>query len=157
MLCITCEVFARPVPTESFSCHISTTQPKRRIWFELWLKALELGAGQKAEKITAIGGGTRNEFWMQNKADVSGRPVVTLEIEEATALGAAMLAGAGIGVYKDFAEAVKGVLKQGWLFEPNKKLASFYAELFEIYRDVYPASWLAHFSVPETLFLPLLI
>ena len=28
------------------------------------LKALEQGAGQKAEEITAIGGGTRNEFWM---------------------------------------------------------------------------------------------
>ena len=103
------------------------------------LKALELGVGHKAENITAIGGGTRNEFWMQNKADVSGCPVVTLEIEEATALGAAMLAGVGIGVYKNLAEAVQRVHKQGKLFEPNIKLASFYAELFEIYRDVYPA------------------
>jgi xylulokinase len=103
------------------------------------LKALELGAGQKAEKITAIGGGIRNEFWMQNKADVSGRPVVTPEIEEATALGAAMLAGIGAGVYKNLAEAAQRVQKPGRLFEPNMKLTSIYTELFDIYREIYPA------------------
>jgi xylulokinase len=103
------------------------------------LKALELGAGQKAEEITAIGGGARNEFWMQNKADVSGRLVVTPEIDEATALGAAMLAGVGAGIYQDLAEAAQRVHKPGRLFEPNLNLASFYAELFEIYREIYPA------------------
>jgi xylulokinase len=103
------------------------------------LKALEVGLGEKAERIIAIGGGTRNEFWMQNKADISGRPVVTLEIEEATALGAAMLAGVGVGAYKNLAEASQRVHKPGKLFEPNFKLASFYTELFEIYRGIYPA------------------
>jgi xylulokinase len=103
------------------------------------LKALELGAGQKAEIITAIGGGVRNEFWMQNKADVSGCLVVTPDIEEATALGAAMLAGVGVGIYKNLAEAVQRVHKPGRSFEPNLKLASFYAELFEIYREISPA------------------
>jgi xylulokinase len=103
------------------------------------LKALELGAGQKAEQITAIGGGVRNDFWMQNKADVSGRPVLTPEIDEATALGAAMLAGVGIGVYSNLVEATRQVYKPGRLFEPNLKLASFYVELFEIYREIYPA------------------
>jgi xylulokinase len=103
------------------------------------LNALELGSGQKAMEITAIGGGTRNEFWMQNKADVSGRPVVTLEIEEATALGAAMLAGVGIGLYKDLSEAAQRVKKPGKLFEPNKKLTPLYSELFEIYKEIYPS------------------
>jgi xylulokinase len=103
------------------------------------LKALELGAGHKAEQITAIGGGVRNDFWMQNKADVSGRPVVTPEIEEATALGAAMLSGVGVGVYKDLTEAAQRVHKPGRLFEPNLKLAPLYTELFEIYREIYPS------------------
>lgn len=102
------------------------------------LKALELGAGIKAEKIIAIGGGTRNELWMQNKADISGRPVQTLVVKESTALGAAMLAGVGSGVYKDLAEAVQHVSKPGKLFEPNARLVPLYAELFEIYRDIYP-------------------
>jgi xylulokinase len=103
------------------------------------LNALELGGGQKAKEITAIGGGARNDFWMQNKADVSGRPVVTLEIEEATALGAAMLAGVGIGVYKNLEEAAQRVKKPGKLFEPDTKLTLLYTEFFDIYRDIYPA------------------
>ncbi len=103
------------------------------------LTALELGSGQKAKEIIAIGGGTRNEFWMQNKADVSGRPVVTLEIEEATALGAAMLAGVGVGIYKNLTEAAQRVKKPGKNFDPNIKLTSIYSELFEIYREIYPS------------------
>jgi len=103
------------------------------------LKALEKGTGQKADMITAIGGGTRNEFWMQNKADVSGRPVLTLEIEEATALGAAILAGVGVGAYKNIDVAVQRVHKPGKIFEPDNKLSTIYSELFEIYREIYPA------------------
>lgn len=103
------------------------------------LKALEMGAGQKAEKITAIGGGVRNDFWMQNKADISGCPVDIPEIDEATALGAAMLAGTGVGVYSNLEEAAQKVYKPGKLYKPNLKLASFYAEMFDIYREIYPA------------------
>jgi xylulokinase len=103
------------------------------------LQAVERGAGQKAEKITANGGAVRNEFWMQNKADVCGRIIETPELEEATALGAAMLAGTGVGLYKDLKEAVSRVYKPGKIFEPNPKLTSLYAELFEIYKEIYPA------------------
>jgi xylulokinase len=103
------------------------------------LNAVEHGAGLKAEKIIAIGGAVRNEFWMQNKADVCGRVIEAPKIEEATALGAAMLAGTGVGLYKDLHEAAARVHKPGKIFEPNQKLTSLYAELFEIYKDIYPA------------------
>lgn len=103
------------------------------------LRALEKGAGQKAAEITAIGGGTRNEFWMQNKADVAGCPVVTTEIEEATALGAAILAGVGAGIYKNLAQAVEAIKQPSKTYEPNGKLGTFYAEMFDMYRDIYPA------------------
>ncbi|NLW71777.1 MAG: hypothetical protein GXY37_02665 [Chloroflexi bacterium] len=103
------------------------------------LKAVELGSGLKADTITAIGGGTRNEFWMQNKADVSGRPVATLKIEDATALGAAILAGVGVGVYRTLEEAVKRVIKPGKTFYPDLNLTQKYGDLFELYQDLYPA------------------
>jgi xylulokinase len=101
------------------------------------LRALEIGTGLEAEKITAIGGGTRNTFWMQNKADISGRQVVTLEVEEATALGAAMLAGVGAGKYRDLSEAVGRVHRPGRTYEPNLENVSIYADLFGIYKDIY--------------------
>lgn len=103
------------------------------------LLAVERGAGERAEKITAIGGAVRNDFWMQNKADVCGRVIEAPEIEEATALGAAMLAGTGLGLYKDIQEAASRVYKPGKVFEPNPKLTSLYSEFFEIYKEIYPA------------------
>jgi xylulokinase len=103
------------------------------------LRALEAGTGQKAERIIAIGGAVRNEFWMQNKADVSGCVVDAPEIEEATALGAAMLAGTGVGVYRDLEEAAQRIYRPGKLYEPDTSLVAVYAELFEVYRDIYPA------------------
>lgn len=105
-----------------------------------WICFKQLNAGQeRAEKITAIGGAVRNEFWMQNKADVCGRVIEAPEIEEATALGAAMLAGTGLGLYKDIQEAASRVYKPGKVFEPNPKLTSLYSEFFEIYKEIYPA------------------
>ena len=102
------------------------------------LQAVERGAGAPAEKITAIGGAVRNDFWMQNKADVSGRLIEAPEIEEATALGAAMLAGTGAGFYTDLNEAVQRVQKPGRRFEPDPGLTPLYAELFQVYKEVYP-------------------
>lgn len=103
------------------------------------LKSVEQGVGKAADRVIAIGGAVRNEFWMQNKADMSGIPVDVPEVTEATALGAAMLAGAGIGVYKSLEEAVDRVCKPGKVFEPDKKLTSFYQEMMEIYHEIYPA------------------
>ena len=103
------------------------------------LKTLEKGVGKAADSITAIGGGTRNAFWMQNKADISGIPVVTLEIEEATALGAAMLAGVGAGKYRDLAEAAGRVHRPGKTFEPDLSNVSLYSDLFGIYKEIYPS------------------
>ena len=103
------------------------------------LKALEIGVGQTVDKITAIGGGTRNTFWMQNKADISGLPVVTLEIEKATAQGAAMLAGVGVGIYRDLSEAAARIHRPGKTFEPNLHNVSLYSDLYGIYKEIYPS------------------
>ncbi len=91
------------------------------------------------EKFVAVGGGAQNAFWMQNKADMVGSSFETPEIEEATPLGAAILAGIGVGLYKDEQDAFERVYKPGKVYEPNPKLTSLYAERFEIYKELYPA------------------
>jgi len=103
------------------------------------LQAVEGGLGLTAERIVAVGGATRNTFWMQNKADVSGVPVEAPQIEEATPLGAAMLAGIGVGIYNDELHAFEKVRRPGPVYEPNARLAETYAERFEVYRQVYPS------------------
>ena len=103
------------------------------------LGALEKGAAVRAERIVAVGGATRNAFWMQNKADVSGRCVEAPQIEEATPLGAAILAGIGTGVYDDERDACDHVYRPGATFEPNPERTDFYAKGFELYQRIYPA------------------
>jgi len=48
--------------------------------------AMESGLGSRLDKFVAVGA-TRNQFWMQDKADVTGRPVEVPDVEEATPLG----------------------------------------------------------------------
>jgi len=76
---------------------------------------------------------------MQNKADVSGRCVEAPQIEEATPLGAAILAGIGTGVYDDEQDARNHVYRPGAIFQPNPERTEFYARGFDLYRQIYPA------------------
>jgi len=61
-------------------------------------------AGQPIDVLRADGGGTANAFLMQLQADLLGMPVEVAEVRETTALGAAFLAGLGVGVWKTTAE-----------------------------------------------------
>ncbi len=62
--------------------------------------AFKAGLGIIPDKLVAVGGTTRNSFWMQNKADITGLPIEVPDVEEATPLGAAILAGIGVGLYR---------------------------------------------------------
>jgi xylulokinase len=103
------------------------------------MSALKRGANIEADRLVVVGGATRNSFWMQNKADVTGLPIEVPEIEEATPLGAAILAGIGVGLYRDEQDAFERVYKKGKTYEPDVQLASKYAGWYEIYKQLYPA------------------
>ncbi len=103
------------------------------------VNGLESALGVKPDKIVAVGGATRNAFWMQNKADVIGRPVEAPELDEAVPLGAAILAGIGVGLYKDEQHAFESVFKPGRTYEPDPELAGRYAEGYKKFQQLYPA------------------
>ncbi len=63
------------------------------------VQAMERVADQPLEELRADGGATENRWLMQFQADVLNTPVAVAEIPETTALGAALLAGVGIGVW----------------------------------------------------------
>ena len=98
-----------------------------------------MAAGHPLPRIVAVGGATRNAFWMQNKADVTGRPIEVPDIEEATPLGAAILAGIGLGIYRDEQDAFERTYRPGKVYEPDPRLSAQYADGFSIYRTLYPA------------------
>jgi xylulokinase len=103
------------------------------------VKALKSGLGINPERLVAVGGATRNQFWMQNKADVLGLPIEVPAVEEATPLGAAILAGIGVGLYENEQDAFERVYKPGVTYEPDPQLAPKYAEWYQIYQQLYPA------------------
>ena len=101
--------------------------------------AMESGLRTSLDKFVAVGGATRNGLWMQNKADVVGRPIEVPDVQEATPLGAAILAGIGVGLYRDEHDACERVYRPGKTYEPDPQLAPRYAEWFQVYRQLYPA------------------
>jgi xylulokinase len=97
------------------------------------------GLGIRPDRLVVVGGATRNPFWMQNKADITGLPIDVPDVEEATPLGAAILAGIGVGIYRDEQDAFEQVYKPGKTYLPDPHLVSKYAEWFQIYKQLYPA------------------
>jgi len=104
------------------------------------MAALERGLDAQLDRLIAVGGATRNAFWMQNKADVTGRPVDVPAVEEASPLGAAILAGIGVGLYENEADAYRRVFEPGVTYQPDPKRADFYRRGYEVYRQLYPAT-----------------
>ncbi len=101
------------------------------------VRIMEELTGTEATEFLGVGGAIRNRFWMQNKADMVGRPYCVPEIDEATALGAAILAGIGNGIYRDEEDAFQRVCRSTTVYEPNLELTAFYRERLEVYRELY--------------------
>ncbi len=113
------------------------------IGFELrlQLESVEAALGQPIDSLVVMGGGARSAGWCQVIADITRKPVVRLETEEAAALGAGILAAAGSGLYESIAQAAQAMSRRSSVrFEPNLKRSRFYQVLYEdVYRQIYPA------------------
>jgi xylulokinase len=94
--------------------------------------------GIPIDELRAVGGGAKSDTWLQLKADVFGKPVMSLEISEAACLGAALLAGSATGVYGSLDEAVALAVKTKRVFEPRAAEHDKYREKYALYRRIYP-------------------
>lgn len=94
--------------------------------------------GIQAEEIILSGGASRSPLWRQILADVFGKPVTMLSSEEGGAYGAALLAGAGAGVYPSVETASQATLKVAGRVEPGQDTA-VYEKYYQRYRSLYPA------------------
>ena len=103
------------------------------------VRGFESSLGVRPDRIVAIGGAVNNAFWMQNKADVVGRPIEAPELDEAVPLGAAILAGIGVGVFADEQDAFDRVYKPGRTYFPDAALSAKYAGCFKTFERLYPA------------------
>jgi sugar (pentulose or hexulose) kinase len=86
----------------------------------------------------AVGGGSKSDAWIQICADILGRPFVRPRITEAGALGAAIIAGVGDGVFSSFEAGVEAMVRLERTFEPDPQRQKLYESRFEMYRRLWP-------------------
>jgi xylulokinase len=99
------------------------------------LTAEETGA--KVGSLNAMGGSANSVLWTQIKADVTGRTINVPTSDTATTLGAAILAGIGCGLYKDYKQAVDETIVITRVQEPDMKNHEIYKKSMELYLELY--------------------
>ena len=94
-------------------------------------------AGAQVQVLRAMGGSANSLLWTQIKSDITGKPIVVPSSDTATTLGAALLAGVGVGFYKDYEEAVSLTVKETRRHEPNPEYEAIYDKTYETYLQLY--------------------
>lgn len=95
--------------------------------------------GTSYKKFISVGGGAKGDVWAQIKADITGKRIITMDMNDAAVMGAALLAGIGIGIYRDFEDATSRVSRKICkIFEPNPENAAVYEKRYQVYTGLYP-------------------
>lgn len=90
------------------------------------------------DQIRATGGGTRSAWWTQLKSDVMNVPIEVAAEPEPGTLGAALLAGVGIGVFSDLDEASSACSGTSQSYEPDPARAALHQERMQAYNSAVP-------------------
>ncbi|MEG1619567.1 MAG: FGGY family carbohydrate kinase [Eubacterium sp.] len=103
------------------------------------LEAMVAGNVPDFDTVRLTGGISRSHYWCQMQADIYNRPCETVAVEEATALGCAMVAAVGVGVYKNYEEAANHMVKVTRRYEPDPEAAARYEDAYQTWRTVFKA------------------
>ena len=92
---------------------------------------LEEVSGNTIPELIFCGGASRSRLWTQIQSDVLNRPIKIPFSKEATALGAAILAGVGIKIYDNVVDAAERIVKWEQRVEPRQNIASDYEKYYQ--------------------------
>ncbi len=98
--------------------------------------ARKLGYHIETSKI--CGGGAKSPLWREIIANVMNVQLEILENEEGPALGAAILAAVGCGVYKNVGEAVSHLVSVKEIIMPTQKIVEKYEKKYKYFSSIYP-------------------
>lgn len=96
---------------------------------------LTTGVEVKAARI--MGGATKSELWNQMQADMYNLPVETLKVTDAAVLGAAILAGVGVGVFSSVENGVEKMVSVNKQYMPIAENVKIYSDLYQVYAKAY--------------------
>ena len=95
--------------------------------------------GTPVSEVRLCGGGARSQTWSQILADVTGARMIVASGDQFGALGAAMVAGVGVGIYADYASAVEHCVRVERVHEPDPDRQALYDQRFRLYLDLIEA------------------
>ncbi len=90
------------------------------------------------KQVRASGGGARSPLWRQMQADINGVEMVTINVDEGPAFGAALLAGVGAGIYRSVEEAAQETIRVTNSTSPDPRNTALYDKYYRLYRSLYP-------------------
>ena len=90
----------------------------------------------KIYEIKCISGGARSDFWLQLKANILDKKIAASEFADAPAIGAAILAGYGSGIFATLEEGIKATSSTWRSFYPDKKMVKKYREKYANYIEI---------------------
>ncbi|MFA7083529.1 MAG: autoinducer-2 kinase, partial [Arcobacteraceae bacterium] len=93
------------------------------------LEKIRAFSGVEIKEIVFAGGASKGSLWCQILADVTGCTIKIPKVTEATALGAAMAAGVGAGIYKSLQEASKTLVVWDKMYYANEENHKLYKEI----------------------------
>jgi xylulokinase len=93
--------------------------------------------GVDVSEVRASGGGGKSPLWRQMQADVFGTEITTINSSEGPALGVALLAGVGAGVYSNINEACDKVIEVRTRQSADMELNSRYSKFYGVYKNLY--------------------
>jgi len=104
-----------------------------------YAETLELLARLKLKPVEAsmVGGEAKSELWNQMKADIIGLKIWVPEVADAAALGSAILAGVGAGVYKTVKDGAERTVRFKKAYNPNFEANRVYQEILDKYKRIY--------------------
>ena len=104
-------------------------------------------SGVTADSLCVVGGGSRNRLWQHIKANITQKPVEISDESEATALGAAMLAAIGDGVYEGIEEASAMLAKNNLRITPDTSNKELYDTFYSLYKMGYDSQVAYHEAI----------
>ena len=101
------------------------------------LRIIEELTERTYDEIVFTGGAAKGPLWPQVVADVLGVSVRVPQVKESTALGAAIYAGLGAGIYDDLETVVDRLVRFEQTFEPDPTTRSTYDDQYARWRELY--------------------
>ena len=93
--------------------------------------------GSTFSELVFTGGAAKGTLWPQIIADVTGVPVHVPAVKESSALGAAICAGVGAGIYGSLTDLEPDLRVRSGTFEPAPAAVAVYDERYATWRQVY--------------------